>query len=206
MQTLSWYDIIISVMKMLLMKDIMQEWEPVLHKRATEVKLPLSKEDLETIRSMMDYVHNSQNDALVQEYGLRPAVGLAAPQINVPKRMFVMSAYDEAGVNLSEYAVVNPKILSSSEELTYLPGGEGCLSVDEAKNGLVPRAKRIKVRFEKVNLETGETSETLVKLTGFVSIVFQHEFDHLNGILFVSKVKESLPNINPIEFPEPDAE
>jgi len=202
MQTLEGYDIIISVMKMLLMKDIMQEGEPVLHKRATEVKLPLSKTDLETIRGMMEYVHNSQNDALVQEFGLRPAVGLAAPQINVPLRMFVMSAYDEEGVTLYEYAVVNPKILSSSEEQTYLPGGEGCLSVDEAKNGLVPRANRIKVKFEKVNLETGETVETLVKLTGYVGIVFQHEFDHLNGILFVSKVKEALPNVKPIEFPD----
>ncbi len=187
---------------MILMKDILQEFEPLLHKRAIEVKLPLSKEDLETIRSMMEYVHNSQNDAIVEQYELRPAVGLAAPQIGVPKRMFVMSTYDEAGTTLHEYAVVNPKIISASEELTYLPGGEGCLSVDEAKNGLVPRAKRIKVRFEKVNLETGETTETLLKLQDYVGIVFQHEFDHLNGVLFVSKVKEALPNIKPIEFPE----
>lgn len=187
---------------MLLMKDILQEFEPVLHKRAVEIKLPLSKEDFDTISRMMDYVHNSQNDALVEQYELRPAVGLAAPQIGVSKRMFVMSTYDEAGSTLHEYAVVNPKILSASEELTYLPGGEGCLSVDEAKNGLVPRAKRIKVRFDKVNLETGETTETILKLHDYVGIVFQHEFDHLNGVLFVSKVKDTLPNIKPIEFPD----
>lgn len=185
---------------MIIMKDILQEFEPVLHKRAVEVALPLSEEDLHTLCEMMDYIHNSQNDAMVEQYGLRPAVGLAAPQIGVSKRMFVMSTYDDAGVTLHEYAVVNPKILSSSEEMTYLPGGEGCLSVDEAKNGLVARPKRIKVRFQLVNLETGETKETLIKLQDYVGIVFQHEFDHLNGILFVSKVKESLPNVKPIQF------
>lgn len=185
---------------MILMKDILQEFEPILHKRAIEVALPLSAEDLHTIREMMDYVHNSQNDQMVEQYGLRPAVGLAAPQIGVSKRMFVMSTYDDSGTTLHEYAVVNPKILSASEEMTYLPGGEGCLSVDEAKNGLVPRSKRIKVRFHLVNLETGETNETLLKLQDYVGIVFQHEFDHLNGILFVSKVKDALPNIKPIEF------
>lgn len=185
---------------MILMKDILQEFEPILHKRAIEVALPLSAEDLHTIREMMDYVHNSQNDQMVEQYGLRPAVGLAAPQIGVSKRMFVMSTYDDLGTTLHEYAVVNPKILSVSEEMTYLPGGEGCLSVDEAKNGLVPRSKRIKVRFHLVNLETGETNETLLKLQDYVGIVFQHEFDHLNGILFVSKVKDALPNIKPIEF------
>ena len=187
---------------MLLMKDILQEYEPLLHKRAVDLNLPLSNEDLNTIRSMMEYVHNSQNDTLVEQYALRPAVGLAAPQIGVSKRMFVMSTYDDDGTTLHEYAVVNPKVLSSSEELTYLTGGEGCLSVDEAKNGLVPRAKRIKVRFNKVNLETGETTETMLKLQDYVGIVFQHEFDHLNGVLFVSKVKEALPNIKPIQFPE----
>jgi len=189
---------------MLFMKDILQEFEPLLHKRAIEVPLPLTNEDLQSIRNMMEFVHNSQNDAMVEQYQLRPSVGLAAPQVGVSKRMFVMSTYDEEGTTLHEYAVVNPKVLSASEEQTYLPGGEGCLSVDESKTGLVPRAKRIKVKFHLVDLKTGTTAEALLKLQGYVGIVFQHEFDHLNGILFVSKVQESLPNIKPIVFPEPE--
>ncbi len=188
------------------MKDILQEFDPILHKRAIDVKLPLSLEDLNTLLGMMEYVHNSQNDEMVEQYKLRPAVGLAAPQIGVSKRMFVMSTYDETGQVLHEYAVVNPKILSASEEQTYIPGGEGCLSVDEEKTGLVARAKRIKVRFENVNLTTGETKETLMKLQDYVGIVFQHEFDHLNGILFVSKIQEALPTLKPVVFPEPENE
>lgn len=182
------------------MKDIIQDGHPTLRMRAKDVKLPLSDTDLETLRSMMELVENSQNDELVEQYKLRPSVGLAAPQIDISKKMFVMKTTDENFREIHRYAVVNPKIISFSEEKTYLSGGEGCLSVDEEITGLVARAKRIKARVQLVNLETGVVTETLLKLSGFPGVVFQHEYDHLLGILFVDKMKEYLPDINPIEF------
>jgi peptide deformylase len=188
------------------MNDILMDPNPLLHKRASEVTLPLSDSDFSTLQSMLEYLHNSQDDVISEQYHLRPAVGLAAPQIGVMKRMFVMSTYNEKGDALHEYVVVNPKILSASEEQTYLPGGEGCLSVDEEENGLVPRAKRIKVKFMEINLSTREATERLLKLQDYVGIVFQHEFDHLNGVLFTSKVKDALPTIKPVVFYSPDAE
>lgn len=186
--------------KMLTMKDIRQEGDPILRRRADDVAMPLSPTDFATLKSMMEYIQNSQNDALVAELGLRPAVGLAAPQIGVSKKMFCMNAFDEKGEVLHRYAFVNPKILSSSEEQCYVPGGEGCLSVDEEKNGLVPRAKRIKARAFLVDLESAEVDEVIVKLSGFPGVVFQHEYDHLLGILFIDKKQAELPGIRPIEF------
>jgi peptide deformylase len=183
------------------MKDIIQEGNPILRKRAEEVVLPLSSLDLETLRMMMEYIENSQDPEKVAQYELRPAVGIAAPQIGIAKKMFCIMAEDERTGQLHQYAVVNPKIIAYSEEQTYIPGGEGCLSVDEIKNGLVPRSKRIKAKGQIVDLATGETKEVLFKLQGYVGIVFQHEYDHLMGVLFVDKVHESLPNIKPLEFP-----
>ena len=185
---------------MLLNKDIIQDGHPTLRLKAQEVPLPLSEENLNTLRLMMEYIENSQDDEMVEEFNLRPSVGLAAPQINKSLKMFCMKTMDENFDKQHKYAVVNPKIISHSEEMTFLPGGEGCLSVDEETTGLVKRAKRIKAKVHLVNLETGEVKETTLKLSGYPGIVFQHEYDHLLGILFIDKMSESLPDIKPIEF------
>lgn len=173
---------------------------PTLRLKAKLVDLPLSKENLNTLRVMMEYIENSQNEEMVEKFQLRPSVGLAAPQINQSLKMFCMKALDENFEDLHQYAVVNPKIISYSESLTYIPGGEGCLSVDEETTGLVKRHQKIKARVHLVNLETGETNETILKLSGYPGIVFQHEYDHLMGVLFIDKLSESLPDIEPIKF------
>jgi peptide deformylase len=185
---------------MLLSKDIIMDGHPTLRLKAKPLELPLKNEVLDTLRDMMEYIENSQNDELVEKYGLRPSVGLAAPQINKSLKMFCMKTYDESFMELHQYAVVNPKIISHSEEMTYLPSGEGCLSVDEETTGLVKRAKKIKAKVHLVDLESGEVKETTLKLSGYPGIVFQHEYDHLMGILFIDKISESLPDIEPIHF------
>jgi peptide deformylase len=74
--------------------------------------------------------------------------------------------------------------------------------VDEAKNGLVSRSKRIKAKAHLFDLETGKEADVLLKLSGYPAVVFQHEYDHLQGVLFIDRVKESLPSVKPIEFAE----
>jgi len=170
------------------MKDIIQEGHPTLRKRAAEVALPLSNDDFNTLKDMMELVVNSQDDELAEQYKLRPSVGLAAPQINKSKKMFCIVAPDEKTGKLYQLAVVNPKILSYSVEQTYLANGEGCLSVDEEITGLVKRARRIKARVNLVDLDTKEVTQGIIKLSGFPAIVFQHEYDHLNGILYVDRI------------------
>ncbi|MDT8336892.1 MAG: peptide deformylase [Candidatus Izemoplasmatales bacterium] len=185
---------------MLLNKDIIMDGHPTLRLRAKLVDLPLSKENLNILREMMEYIENSQDEEMVEKYSLRPSVGLAAPQINKSLKMFCMKTFDEFHEVIHQYAVVNPKIISYSETLTYLPDGEGCLSVDEETTGLVKRHKKIKARVNLVDLKTGETKETTLKLSGYPGIVFQHEYDHLLGILFIDKMSESLEDIEPVQF------
>ncbi|WP_204171076.1 peptide deformylase, partial [Staphylococcus sp. GDY8P97P] len=74
-----------------------------------------------------------------KKYKLRSGVGLAAPQINVSKKMLAVYIQDDGKGNQIELQLINPKIVSHSVQKAYLNGGEGCLSVDEAKPGLVHR-------------------------------------------------------------------
>ena len=95
---------------MILMKDITREGNPVLRKKCVDVKIPLSKEDEQTLKDMIEYIVNSQNDELAEKYGLRPGVGLAAPQIGVDKKMLVILSYDENGNLIEErYNPNNPR-------------------------------------------------------------------------------------------------
>ncbi|WP_110926604.1 peptide deformylase [Bacillus massiliglaciei] len=174
------------------MKDIVREGDPILRKETAEVPLPVSEEDRDTLACMMQYLKNSQDPKLARKYNLREGVGLSANQIGLDKRMFVMYFTDEKG-KLHERAVVNPKIISHSTAMIYLPQSEGCLSVDRDIKGYVPRYERIKAKaFD----ENGE--EFTVRLRGFAAIVFQHEFDHLNGVMFYDRINQT----NPFKLPE----
>lgn len=167
------------------MKDIIRDGHPSLRKVAEEVKLPASIEDKQILLSLLDFVINSQNPEISLQYGLRPGIGLAAPQINVLKRMIAVHVRDENG-NLFSYALFNPRIVSHSVERSYLTSGEGCLSVDEPFPGYVPRYARITVKGFDV-----EGTEVKIRLKGLPAIVFQHEIDHLNGIMFYDHIDKT---------------
>ena len=174
------------------MKDIVREGDPILNQATKEVSLPPSEEDKETLISMMNFLKNSQDSNLAKKYNLRPGVGLSANQIGLNKRMFTAFLTDEKGKE-HEYAIINPKIISHSVSMIYLPQGEGCLSVDRDIKGFVPRYERIKVKG--INL-TGE--EVLLKVSGYSSIVVQHEIDHLDGIMFYDRMNKE----NPFQLPD----
>ncbi|ANB60627.1 peptide deformylase [Anoxybacteroides amylolyticum] len=177
---------------MITMKNIIKEGHPTLRKVAEPVSLPASAEDEAILRSLLEYVKMSQDPELATKYGLRPGIGLAAPQINVSKRMIAVHVRDEKGT-LYSYALFNPKIVSHSVQLCYLTSGEGCLSVDRDVPGYVPRYARVTV--------TGTTLEGKVvtlRLKGLPAIVFQHEIDHLNGIMFYDRIDQE----DPFKVPE----
>lgn len=169
---------------MITMKDIVREGDPILRQIAKEVPLPISDEDKETLQKMIEFLINSQDPDIAEKYGLRAGVGLAAPQIGISKRMFAIHAKDENGELLS-MGFINPKIVSHSVEETHLEGGEGCLSVDREIPGIVPRYARITVKAT-----TMEGEEVTMRLRGYLSIVFQHELDHLNGIMFYDRIED----------------
>lgn len=175
---------------MILMKDIIREGNPILKQKAVNVETPVSDEDLQTLIDMMEYIYNSIDEEIGKKYDLRPAVGLAAPQIGISKKIIAISAPDEKG-NVHDFALINPKILSYSDELTYLKNGEGCLSVDREVEGLVHRPK--KVSFKALCLEDGKLVEKVYKLKGYLAVVFQHEYDHLQGIMFTDRINPENP-------------
>lgn len=183
---------------MILMKDIIIEGNPILNKKAELVKLPLTKEDKKTLLDLLGYVINSQNEETKEKLNLRAAVGLAAPQIGVSKRMFaiVTTDLDEKTYILP---LINPEITKKSKEMVYLPGGEGCISVTRETLGMItPRHKKIQIKALKYNFEKDSLEKICLNLENYISIVFQHEYDHLDGILYTEKMYKKIPNCEPL--------
>ncbi|SOB92059.1 peptide deformylase [Ureibacillus xyleni] len=172
---------------MILMEDIIREGHPTLRTRAEEVKFPLAVEDRKLANDMLEYLINSQNPEIAEKYGLRSGIGLAANQVNSLKRMFALHLEDDNGELLS-FVAINPKIVSHSVEKTYIPNGEGCLSVDRQVPGYVPRYARITVKFFTIDGE-----EKKLRLKGLPAIAFQHELDHLNGVMFYDHINKDNP-------------
>src|SRR5699024_5983396 len=92
--------------------------------------------------------------------------------------------------------LINPKLKSHSVQETYIPGGEGCLSVDEDIDGIVHRHKRFRVTALDI-----DGNEVEIKAKGLLAIVLQHEMDHLDGIMFYEysdKNNTEVPNKNAV--------
>ncbi|NET46519.1 MAG: peptide deformylase [Okeania sp. SIO2B3] len=114
-------------------------------------------------------------------------VGIAAPQVSISDRLFIVASrpnlrYPNAP-KMEPTAMINPKLISYSED--RIKGWEGCLSVPGIR-GLVPRYRVINVEYtnREGKLERQE-------LTDFVARIFQHEYDHLEGLVFLDRVESS---------------
>ena len=172
---------------MLKNKDIIDEKDKRLREISKEVKFPLSDEDRKNIDLMIEYLTNSQIEELAEKYDLRPGMGLSAIQIGVPKRYFVVVyEYDEG--KFDNYIIINPKIVSNSMEKIYVELGEGCLSVNREIDGIVPR-------YARVTIEGYDMDGNKIRVRGReeLAIAFQHELDHLNGILFYDHIDPKNP-------------
>ena len=174
---------------MLKMKDILDEKDKRLRQISEEVTFPLSKEDIKNIDLMEEYLVNSQIEEQAKEYDLRPGLGMAAIQIGVPKKYIVIVQEVEEGFD--SYIMINPKIISNSTEMIYVEDGEGCLSVNRECEGIVPRYARITVEGYDM-----DGNKIRVRAREELAIAFQHEIDHLNGILFIDKIDPKNPYKN----------
>jgi peptide deformylase len=120
-------------------------------------------------------------DDMVETMREAPGVGLAAPQVNVPMRVIVVEFGDEEDAEAPPhlYTVVNPEITRVSQEKVI--GVEGCLSIP----GIVGDVERPDLVTVKGQNRNGQPFK--IKATGWLARIFQHEVDHLNGILFVDR-------------------
>ena len=137
----------------------------VLGRKATKVK---------TFDKALEKLVEDMVDTLYSTTG----VGLAAPQIGVGEKVIIVE-YGEEDEEPVLYAVVNPEIVEASEEM--VKGIEGCLSVPDLI-GEVDRHERITVKGQDVR---GKPLK--IKAEGWLARIFQHEIDHLDGILYTQR-------------------
>ena len=166
---------------------ILDEKDKRLREVSKEVEFPLSKEDKKNIEDMITYLTMSQNEEYEKKYNLRAGMGLAYIQIGIPNRIFVIVEELEDG-EYKNYIIINPKIVSHSEEKIYVGEGEGCLSVNREVEGIVPRYARVTVEAQDLD---GNTFK--IRVREDIAIAFQHEIDHLNGILFIDRIDPKNP-------------
>lgn len=168
--------------------DILDEKDKRLRLISKEVTFPLDEKDKKTIDLMIEYLTNSQIDKLAKKYDLRPGMGLSAIQLGIDKRYFVVVHEQEIKETFKTYVIINPKIISTSEEMIYVDEGEGCLSINRETEGIVPRHARITVEGYDI-----EGNKIKVRAREELAIAFEHEIDHLNGILFIDRIDKDNP-------------
>ncbi len=176
---------------MITMDDIIREGHPTLRAVAKEVPIPPTEEDVKLGEEMMEFLKNSQDPVKAEELQLRGGVGLAAPQLDISKRIIAVHVPSldpekpESGLSTVMY---NPKVLSHSVQQACLGEGEGCLSVDREVPGYVVRAARITVSYY-----DAEGNKQKVRLKNYNAIVVQHEIDHINGVMFYDHINDQTP-------------
>ena len=170
--------------------DILDEKDPKVRAKNIDMTFPLTNEEKKLIHDMLEHLYLSQIEEEAKKYNLRPGMGLAGPQVGLNKNFFVVCHEEEENV-FKNYVLINPKLISHSEELIYSSGGEGCLSVNRDVEGIVPRYAR--VTFEGYD-ENGK--KVKYRAREELSIAFQHEMDHLNGILFFDHIDPKNPYKN----------
>lgn len=157
------------------MKPIVHAPLPVLSTKATTV-VQFDKKLLQIIEDMKDTLSKTTNPK---------GVGLAAPQIGLPLRLFITKPSDRAKIRV----FINPEIISRSDKTTDTKADtrgklEGCLSIPNLW-GNVRRAKTLTLSYQD-EIGTPHTEE----FSGFMATIIQHETDHTNGILFTQRVLE----------------
>lgn len=167
--------------------DILDDRHKVLRQKSLDVKFPLSKEDKETIDHVIKHLTYSQIEKYAEKYDLRPGMGLAFPQLGMLKRIIIVVYEYEEG-KFENYVIINPKIISHSEEMVALETGEGCLSVNREVEGHVARFARIRITGYDV-----DGNKISIRAREDLAVAFQHEVDHLDGILFYDRIDKNKP-------------
>ena len=152
-----------------------------------------NKKDSLVLRTKSSYVKANPNDVVLQQFvkrlyatvrdSMSLGVGIAAPQVGVLKNIIWVQRFDKENVPFEVY--LNPKIVKYSKEKQTVK--EGCLSIPNRSDTLNSRAFTINIEYDTMLAE--HKTETI---EGFTSVIFQHEIDHLNGILYLDHLKKEV--------------
>lgn len=164
--------------------QVAQIGHPVLRQKAKPVVNFADK----SIQDLVDSLISTVNDV--------NGVGIAAPQVYESKQVFILASHPNPrypnAPKMKPTAIINPKIISHSQNI--IKDWEGCLSVPGIR-GLIPRFKSIKVEY--YDRKGKKISKSF---SDFVARIFQHEHDHLSGILFVDRLESSKDIISDKEY------
>lgn len=146
---------------------------------------PILREIAPSVNDIFTCEVQSLIDNLMEVVKISNGVGIAAPQIGHSCRLFVVASrpnprYPDAPF-VNPFTMINPCIIDHSLEV--VEGWEGCLSVYQQR-ALVPRYQAIAIKYY-----TREGDLVIKEFTDFIARIIQHELDHLNGILFLDRVK-----------------
>jgi len=158
--------------------------QPVLRSVSRPVPLPLSRAHERLIDDMIATMKKAQG------------VGIAAPQVGVGLRLFIVAPQPSAryprSPHMAPVAMINPRLVKRSKK--RVTDWEGCLSIPGFR-GRVPRHHAVEIEFT-----TRDGRRMRAELTGFIARIFQHEFDHINGRVYVDRVKDTRTFMTESEF------
>jgi peptide deformylase len=148
---------------------------------------PVLRQQAQLVDNIQDKRLQQLIDALIATAVASNGVGIAAPQVSQSFRLFIVASrpnprYPNAP-QMEPTAMINPQIIAHSTEI--IKGWEGCLSVPGIR-GLVPRYQGIEVEYTSRNGKVHRQA-----FTDFVARIFQHEYDHLDGIVFLERVEST---------------
>lgn len=157
---------------------------------------PILRQQAQLVNNVRDERTQKLIDALIETTGTANGVGIAAPQVSESYRLFIVASRPNArypnAPQMEPTAMINPRIITHSTDM--VKGWEGCLSVPGIR-GLVPRYQAIEVEYM-----TRDGQLHRQELTDFVARIFQHEYDHLDGIVFLDRVENTQDLITEQEY------
>jgi peptide deformylase len=157
---------------------------------------PILRQKAQIIENIHDKWLQQLIDNLIATAMVSQGVGIAAPQVSGSYRLFIIASrpnprYPNAP-EMEPTAMINPRVIAHSRET--IKGWEGCLSIPGIR-GLVPRYHAIEVEYT-----TRDGQLHRQQLTDFVARIFQHEYDHLEGIVFLDRVESTHDLMSEAEY------
>ena len=157
---------------------------------------PVLREPVSRIADPLDAAIQLLIEDLLATVAEANGVGIAATQVFEPLALFIVASRPTPRYPLAPQmeptAMLNPELLWASDD--FETGWEGCLSIPGIR-GLVPRHRRVGVRYLS---RTGELREQ--EYDSFLARVFQHEFDHINGLVFLDRVADNRQLVTEKEY------